>query len=114
VLALAAVLLPSQILIFHWLFLFLLGMLSFQLHAHLIPKSWYFGTLILMGAGACYTLGPLIASVGVATALAISWWQIGHPFFVLFGNLSYSLYLIHIPIGMKVVNLGCRLPTGLV
>lgn len=107
-----AMLLPEKRFIFHWLFLFLLGMLSFHWHAKLAgPRTLGFG-LVLLGAGACLTLGPLRASVGVATALAIAVIRLKARPLVFLGMISYSLYLIHYPIGTRLVNLGGRYVTG--
>jgi peptidoglycan/LPS O-acetylase OafA/YrhL len=62
--------------------------------------------------------GPQIAMVGLLTAAAI---RIGRDFEMknvpgsvlsFLGTISYSLYLIHVPIGGRVVNLGRRLIEG--
>ncbi len=107
-----AVLLPEKRFVFHWLFLFMLGMLSFHWHAKLAGPRVLGAGLVLLGAGAWLTLGPLQASVGVATALAIALVRFKARPLVFLGMISYSLYLIHYPIGTRLVNLGGRYVTG--
>ena len=107
-----AVLLPEGRFIFHWLFLFMLGMLAFHWHAKLAGRRELGFGLALLGGGAWFTLGPLQASVGVATALAIALVRLKARPLVFLGMISYSLYLIHVPIGAKLVNLGGRYVTG--
>jgi peptidoglycan/LPS O-acetylase OafA/YrhL len=45
-------------------------------------------------------------------ALALLFFPINRPFFLLskLGAISYSLYLVHVPIGGKVINFATRLP----
>lgn len=58
------------------------------------------------------SLGKTIAIVGVLTALAIAFVRIKKiKIFHFFGIISYSLYLIHVPIGGRIVNLGKRFAT---
>lgn len=107
-----AVLLPEKRFIFHWLFLFMLGMLSFHWHAKLAGSRVLGVGLVLLGAGAWFTLGPLQAAVGVATALAIALVRFQARPLVFLGMISYSLYLIHYPVGTRLMNLGGRYVSG--
>lgn len=107
-----AVLFPQGQFVFHWLFLFLLGMLAFQRRAKLIEKNVFYALLIPATIGTWYTLGSLIAFVGVATCLAILFTDVSNRVFLFLGQISYSLYLVHVPIGMRAINLGTRFATS--
>jgi len=65
-------------------------------------------------AGAGYTEGAGGAIGGAAAALAIAFTapRVREPFTTL-GRISYSLYLIHQPIGVRVLNLGLRFGSSL-
>ena len=104
---------PSESFIFHYLFLFLLGIVTFQYWIRLIKTRLYIGFVIVLGIGAVLTLGFLMAGVGVATACVISFVRF-RQFAVLkfLGTISYSLYLLHLPIVMKLSNLARRITHG--
>lgn len=54
------------------------------------------------------------ALVGVATAVVVVRVKIPSvPVLTWLGSISYSLYLIHVPVGGRVVNLGSRFGSGL-
>jgi peptidoglycan/LPS O-acetylase OafA/YrhL len=102
----------------NWLPLFALGMVTFQGFVGLLNRRQFWPTFTVLVVGCAWCLGSLIAAVGALTALTIfgcgtralpKWlapvaWT---------GTISYSLYLIHAPIGVRVVNLMRRLPEGL-
>ncbi|HMV47130.1 MAG TPA: acyltransferase [Blastocatellia bacterium] len=108
-----AVLVPAGGFVFHWLPLFMIGMLAFQTQASLIGKQSFFvglGCLITFGS---YTHGVLIAVVGAATATAIVLANFNSRTLFFLGKISYSLYLIHVVVGVKIVNLGSRYVSGM-
>lgn len=106
----ASLLFPSTQLVFRWLGLFALGIVSFQLYVRLIDRRLYF---VLLGAlsVSCYmALGALVTAVGMATALILTFVRIRRTrFFSVLAAISYSVYLLHVPIGGRVINLGMRL-----
>ncbi|MEO6725173.1 MAG: acyltransferase [Blastocatellia bacterium] len=104
-----AFLMPSSKFIFGWLFLFLLGITVAQYKSALIGKRMLLIVLPLLVAGTWFTQGWLIALVGTATALAILLLSLQSRVLFFLGSISYSLYLIHVPIGGRVINLGMRL-----
>jgi peptidoglycan/LPS O-acetylase OafA/YrhL len=59
----------------------------------------------------CCTLGLLISVVGAITALTVAYVRLRGKMLGSLGAISYSLYLVHSPIGGRVINLGCRWST---
>lgn len=112
-LAVIAFLFPDSSFVFHWLTLFMMGMLSFQVQAGLVSKSSFFLWLGGLVICASYMLGPLIAAVGGATAAIIVLMNFGSNALLFLGKISYSLYLIHVVVGVKIVNLGARFAAGM-
>jgi peptidoglycan/LPS O-acetylase OafA/YrhL len=58
------------------------------------------------------TLGEASALVGLATSVVILTVEGTNRVLALLGELSYSLYLVHVPVGGRVINLGERLGGG--
>lgn len=48
----------------------------------------------------------------VFTVLVLLFWQYSNSIIRFFSTISYSLYLIHVPVGGKVINLGMRFATS--
>ncbi|MES2571755.1 MAG: acyltransferase [Verrucomicrobiota bacterium] len=100
---------PNKEFLFHWLFLFMFGMAAFQFRAGIIQRGEFMCWIVVLGVGSWFAHGAVITGTGIATSLIIALYnaRINTPFLFL-GNISYSLYLIHIPVGSKVINLGLR------
>jgi peptidoglycan/LPS O-acetylase OafA/YrhL len=91
--------------------IFALGLLAFLSESGLIQRLpfWFalaallvlvFGIVPLPTALAGGATAIIISSVRLPRLTPIAW----------LGMLSYSLYLAHVPIGVRVINLGARLP----
>lgn len=96
---------PSPNLLFHYLFVFMLGMSTFQYRVGLLSLRVYLPLLAALAAGCYLTLGPLVTGAGLCAALAIAFIRSDIRPLVWLGSLSYSLYLVHVPIGGRAMNL---------
>jgi len=110
ILGAAALLFKSEAFLPHWLFLFLMGIVTFNLQSGLIARSQYFVILSLFGIGLFFTHGLVICAVGLSTALLIAFVRIEARIFTFLGAISYSLYLLHVPIGGRVINFATHHP----
>jgi peptidoglycan/LPS O-acetylase OafA/YrhL len=88
----------------------MLGMLTFQRYANLpgARGPCFFVLAILLSMGAAFTCTPLIALIGLATAMTIAFIKINNRFLTFLGTISYSLYLIHEPLGRRFCNILTR------
>lgn len=108
-----ALLFPAGQFLCHWLFLFMLGMAAFQLRIGLMERRQFLGWVVLLGAGAWYVESIPVAATGVVTALLLGLLEAQpQPVFLFFGHISYSLYLLHVPVGVRVINLSQRFVHG--
>jgi len=110
ILCLLPVIAEAKAFVFSYLGLFSLGILTFQYFSKLISSREYLILYILASASLFMTFGTLIALLGMATALVIGFLKINvNRVFIFLGSISYSLYLIHVPVGSRAVHLGQRL-----
>lgn len=91
-----------------WLPLFEAGILAYLVRNQRIGSREFAVWLLLTCVSVGSAHGTAVVAVIAATALLLaSGWQL--PALAGLGSLSYSLYLLHVPIGGRIVNLGCRL-----
>ena len=107
-----ALALPSLLLVFRWLFLFTLGILAFNVRERMVSVAEYAIGVSLATAGAYMTLGGGTAAVGVATTLLIAFVTVRSRPLLFLGDISYSLYLVHVPIGGRIINATTRVELG--
>lgn len=101
-----ALLVPAPTLVFHYLFVFMLGITTFHYFAGLVSLRQYLVTAVILTAGCILTLGPMVAGVSLATAFVIAFVRRELRILSLLGTISYSLYLIHVPVGGRILGLG--------
>jgi peptidoglycan/LPS O-acetylase OafA/YrhL len=107
-----SLLVPSSLLVFHWLSLFVLGILAFYVRERTISVGGYFAGLALASTVAYLTLAGDCALVALATSLMIAFVSVRSSLLLFLGDISYSLYLVHVPVGGAVINAGTRLTLG--
>jgi len=112
ILGLSAVLIPSGGLVFHYFFLFIMGFAAFLSRSAIVERWEMLAVLGFALVGATATVGGASALAGIATSVVILAVGGTNRVLALFGELSYSLYLTHVPVGGRVINLGERLGGG--
>lgn len=89
--------------------LFLFGIAGFRSHAKLDNQRVFYATICGVALALIYLGQPAMALVGAATVLVILTVEFPRCRILYFlGTISYSLYLLHVPIGGRIVNLGMR------
>jgi peptidoglycan/LPS O-acetylase OafA/YrhL len=92
-------------LVFHYLPVFLIGVFVFQYRTELISRREMLGLIAVMVLSMSRISGWLVPMVAVPTGLLIAFSQMDHPLADRVGDISYSLYLLHLPIGVSVIGL---------
>jgi peptidoglycan/LPS O-acetylase OafA/YrhL len=92
----------------HYCALFACGVACFQFEEGRVGWPGFLALLGLMGAVTARTLGAPIAVVTIVTALVIASRFHAFGWGGWLGSISYSLYLVHVPVGGRIVNLGER------
>ncbi len=93
--------------------LFCIGISVYAFICKQIDRNWLAACLAISVATCVYTLNALEAFAGLATAIVILWARDirayrGLHWLRLVGIISYSLYLVHIPVGGRFINLSMR------
>jgi len=102
--------------------LFVLGICTFQLYANLLTYRIWLLFSAVATIFSFMTMGPTATVAGLIAAFVIAHWKginsgaagMGRLWVFLgwMGTLSYSLYLIHIPVGATVISMGSRFFSG--
>jgi len=95
----------SDRLIFHSLPVFLIGVFVFQYRSNLIGLRKMLGLIAVMVLAMIGPTGWVIAGVAVATGLLIAFVTLENRAMDRVGDVSYSLYLLHLPVGVALI--GC-------
>jgi peptidoglycan/LPS O-acetylase OafA/YrhL len=109
--AVAAITIAVPALVPRYLGLFALGAAGFQYRAGLIGRREFWALALAFTLINIYVLGRADAAAGLLTAIAAAFANPPRVKILAFlGAISYSLYLLHVPIGGRVINLADRLP----
>lgn len=100
---LLALMVTSGTFIFHWMFLFFVGITAFQYRVGIIGLREHVLLLLLSLCGTLFTLGVPHALAGLGAFCVISFLNPKNTVFGFFGNISYSLYLLHASVGGSFV-----------
>lgn len=92
-------------LVFHYLPVFLIGVFVFQYRSELISKWEMLGLIMAMVISMSRISGWLVPLVAVPTGLLIAFSTLQSHAMDRVGDVSYSLYLLHLPIGVSVIGL---------
>jgi peptidoglycan/LPS O-acetylase OafA/YrhL len=97
--------------VFSYTALFGMGVICFMFRTNLIDRTHFW--VLTLGCVVIHTVTNhwINASVGLMALLAIMYLpKINSRILIWVGTVSYSLYLLHIPFGGRIVNLAERLP----
>jgi peptidoglycan/LPS O-acetylase OafA/YrhL len=104
ILCLLSYLIKNQFLVFKFLPVFILGISIFQKHFSII-KNVEFIIISTIASLFIYLNFPIEVLLASLTGFfAILFLKIKLPFSSFLGDISYSIFLIHIPIGAKIIN----------
>ena len=107
-----AFLVPNELIVLHWMPLFALGILTFLYRQSMLSVRWYAISIVIATACVLAIFGAEVAVVASATSLLIAFVDLSAPLLLFLGSISYSLYLIHVPIGGRLINAMARYSLG--
>ncbi len=103
-------LVPSQNVIFHSVPIFLIGVFVFQYKTALSGALRMLASIAAMAWLMWRPIGHPVTVVATTTGLLIAFFTLENRWCNRLGEISYSLYLLHIPIGLNVIGLLSKLP----
>jgi peptidoglycan/LPS O-acetylase OafA/YrhL len=103
-------LVPTEHIIFHIVPVFLIGVFVFQYRIRLSSAWRMLASVAAMFAIMKTPIGMPVSLVSASTGLLIAFITLENRWLLKLGEVSYSLYLLHIPIGLRVIDFMSRLP----
>jgi peptidoglycan/LPS O-acetylase OafA/YrhL len=92
-------------LVFHYLPVFLIGVIVFQYRAEIIDIREMLGLIAVMVLAMFRISGWLVPLAAVPTGLLIAFSHFHSKKMDRLGDVSYSLYLLHLPIGVSLIGM---------
>ena len=96
---------PEASYIFSYAGFFLCGILLFQLVCGIIGSKEFWILLALTMGMLFHTQGPMLMCIAAASMLVITYVNKVPAVFRWLGMISYSLYLVHVPVGGRIINI---------
>lgn len=96
---------PWDRLVFHYLPVFLIGVVVFQYRSEIIERREMLGLIAVLVLAMYRNSGWLVPLVAVPTGLLIAFSTFHRSAMDRVGDVSYSLYLLHLPIGVSVIGI---------
>lgn len=90
--------------VLHTLPIFLIGVFVFQHKIGLIGRGRMLALIAVMLWAMRGPIGWLVAGVSVVTGLVIAFMSFRHRLADFLGDVSYSVYLLHLPIGVSLIG----------
>jgi peptidoglycan/LPS O-acetylase OafA/YrhL len=103
-------LVPSEHIIFHIVPVFLIGVFVFQYRMGISSLWRALISIAAMFESMRVPIGMPVASTSVVAGLLIAFVTLENRWMLKLGEVSYSLYLLHIPIGLRIIDFMSRLP----
>jgi peptidoglycan/LPS O-acetylase OafA/YrhL len=100
--------LPSSIFLFHYSFIFLMGILRIQYSSGLLGRLEYLTLLIVCSFGVLLVTGLVVLCAALFTVGVITFLKRPIPLLDDLGRISYSFYLLHGSLGSLVLFLLLR------
>lgn len=94
--------------LFKYINLFSIGILTFLFKTEKINLNYYISYILILLGVVNYQFQLEVVLVSLFSILYILFINRSSKFLEFLGKISFSLYLIHIPIGGKIINLGLR------
>lgn len=98
----------SGIELFRYITLFLLGMSTFLYKVNKLELKYFILSSLLLLGVMYFQFYSEIVVISAFSILYILYVTVENRYLDFFGKISFSLYLVHIPIGGKLINLGLR------
>ena len=97
--------LPEQTWIFPYVLLFFQGLATFQYVVGIIKRPEYILLVVVFSSACLVSLGAPYAIAGLLSVGVINLLKVRSPIFSFLGAISYSVYLLHMPIGDRALFL---------
>jgi peptidoglycan/LPS O-acetylase OafA/YrhL len=100
---------PYSIYVFYFISLFFMGIFTCQYKIGMIGRRQYAALLAATTLLALVVMGVPSTVAGFAAVCAILFLRVKNPVFYFLGSISYSLYLLHSPVGRRALNVFLRI-----